>query len=166
MQGRPFLFVMALCTFCAFSSFTASAFDYDAYPPSTIQEEFTATEARGSSIPGYYENPNQILFAPLRRFSASAAYLGQIREISEVNVRCLDIAQRTYQFQVALSTLYLHELLVRDSDGREYWLPIQETHLESFREEYYEGCQLTLYLVWMLNFEHQPFVLINEFWVQ
>lgn len=166
MQGKRTLLIIALLILCAFSGFPVSAFDYDAYPPSTIHEVLVATEAYGSNIPGYFENPKQILFAPMIRFSIPATYLGQVREISEVNARCLDMAQKTYKFKVDPSALYLQELLVRDSDGREYWLPVQETHLECFREEYYEGCQLTLCLVWMLNFDHQPFVLINEFWVQ
>lgn len=141
----------------------AHAFDPSIYTPSTIHLEFTRIETDHQSEAG--QGSVNILIHPMVPFSIFAEYLGQERELSEDNRRSLIVFAKTFNKPIALD-IYKYEILIRDSDNREYWLPIQENFREAFHKEYYHGCKLTLYLLISIIYDHKPLVLINEFWVQ
>lgn len=141
----------------------AYAIDYSIYTPSTIYLEFTRIETDHQPKEG--EPPANIQIHPLVPFSIITEYLGQERELSEDNKRSLDVFAKSFSKPFALD-IYKYEILVRDSDNREYWLPIQENFREAFHKEYYKGCKLTLYVLISIIYEHKPLVLINEFWVR
>lgn len=145
-----------------FLGIKVSAIDYNSYLPFTIQDVACIAEGYGSAEPGYKDRANSFLFAPMIPFRTEAKFLGEIRPLSPVHLFCLETLQKSRP-DIPFTDLYKREIFIADSDGREYWLPIQETHLDSFQKEYQPDCRLTLYLVWVLNFDHQPFVLINEF---
>jgi len=87
------------------------------------------------------------------------------RPLTETNKKGVEYFSKAFG-NPKVFEVYIHEILVRDSDNREYWLPIQENFLEPFHKEYYKDCKLTLYLVLAIIIEHEPIVLINEFMVE
>ncbi|MGE5604555.1 MAG: hypothetical protein ACM3YE_02565 [Bacteroidota bacterium] len=141
----------------------AYTIDYSIYTPSTIYLEFTRIETDHQPKAG--QRQANILIHPIVPFSIFAEYLGQERKLSEDNQKSLAVFAKTFSKPFALD-IYKYEILVRDSDNHEYWLPIQENFREAFHNEYYNGCKLTLYLLISIIYDHKPLVLINEFWVQ
>lgn len=146
--------------------FTGSvmAFDYSIYTPSTIRTEFTRIEVE-HPIQNSDGRALNIRIHPTVPFSIVAEYLNQERPLSEQNQKALTVFAKSFNKPFVLD-IYKHEILVRDSDGREYWLPIQEGFREAFHQEYYQGSRLTLYLVISIIYDQKPLVLINEFWVK
>lgn len=142
-------------------------FDYSVYTPSTIDIEFNRIKADHSSLPPVNKDKNtkDIIIHPKVPFSIIAEYLGQEREISEDTKNGLEIFGSTFNHPNILD-IFKHEILIRDSDSREYWLPIQESFRDAFHKEYFDGCQLTLYLIISIIYDDKPMVLINEFLVQ
>lgn len=106
-----------------------------------------------------------ILVHPMVPFSITAKFMGKERPLSETNRKGVEIFSKSFGNPKVLE-IYIHEILVRDSDNREYWLPIQENFLEPFHKEYHKDSKLTLYLVLAIIIEHEPIVLINEFMVE
>ncbi len=150
----------------------AQAFDPAEYPLSTINEEYSKMEKEHGNVG---KNPPQatgrnnidIVIHPQVVFSIQATYLNQERLLSEKNLKGLEVFQKTFlPDHKRIYDVYQHEIFIRDSDGREYWLPIQETFREPFRQEYYQGCDLTLYLIFSIIYDHEPFIIINEFYVK
>ncbi|MGE5604157.1 MAG: M23 family metallopeptidase [Bacteroidota bacterium] len=145
------------------------AFDYSLYTPSTIDIEFNQIKAdhESDTLPGINKNENSvnIIIHPKVLFSITAEYLGEEREISEANKNSLEVFGKTFG-HLNIFDIFKHEILIRDSDNREYWLPIQESFIDAFHEEYFDGCQLTLYLIISIIYDQKPLVIINEFSVQ
>lgn len=138
------------------------AFDPNDYRPLSINEVALMTEAYNQE-PGYKEQTGVFIIAPSIPFQIQARFLGEIRPLTPEHLICLEAFQKTFRFKVDARDIYRQEVHIADLDGREYWLPIQEVHWDYFRKEYSPESSLTLYLVWALNFNHEPFVIINEF---
>jgi hypothetical protein len=111
------------------------------------------------------QNNIHVIFHPMVLFSINAEYLGQERLLSKPNRDSMDFFAKGFNIP-EMPEIYIHEILVRDTDDNVYWLPIQESFLEPFHKEYYKGCKLTLFLILGVIVEHQPFVIVNEFWVE
>jgi hypothetical protein len=151
-----------------FFSGLCQAFNPSDYPLSTISTEFTkAEDMYTKGVKPVDPKAIVIAFFPRVSFAIQAEYSGQTRELSEKHRQCLEAFQKTYNLDNnRLYETYQHEILFRDSDGKEYWLPIQETFRDPLRDETYTDCKLTLYLLMVLIYDHEPFLLINEFQVQ
>lgn len=157
------IIILAIAAFLAFAN-SVPAFDYSLYKPSTIFAEFTQIETdHQDMLQG--DNPVDILIHPPVPFSIIAKYLNEQREISIDNKKSLAIFAKVFDKPIALE-IYKHEILILDSDNREYWLPIQEGFIEDFHKEYYKDCNLTLYLIISIIDNHRPLILINEFRVE
>lgn len=141
-----------------------SAVDFSEYQSSTIKKISTDYEqqSRAERQPGIPDS----LFIPMDPagipFAISAKYLGETRRLSEFNKTGLEMFSKARRNKT-ITELFKTEVLIRDKDSVEYWIPIQETHLKSFKAECKGNCNVTLYLVWILNLKQKPFVLINEF---
>lgn len=140
------------------------AFDYSAYKPSTISAEFNQMLTDHQEM---FRGPKpvDVLIHPTVPFSIIAKYLNIEREISSDNKKSLEIFAKTFDKPFVLE-LFKHEILVRDVNNHEYWLPIQESLIEDFHKEYYKECKLTLYLVISIINNRKPLVFINEFRVE
>jgi hypothetical protein len=147
------------------SSGSVFAIDYSLYNPSTIYQEFAKMEADHRDSYEAKPGAKGILVHPMVLFSITAKFMGEERPLTETNKKGVEFFSKAFGNPKILE-IYIHEILVRDSDSRKYWLPIQENFLEPFHKEYFEDCKLTLYLVLAIIIEHEPVVLINEFMVE
>ena len=158
---------LGIISFCLLFVFSGSvfAFDYSIYNPSTIYQEFVKMEADHRDTPKAKPGVKYILVHPMVSFSITAKFMEKERPLTETNKKGVEYFSKAFG-NPKVFEVYIHEILVRDSDNREYWLPIQENFLEPFHKEYYKDCKLTLYLVLAIIIEHEPIVLINEFMVE
>ena len=158
---------VSIISFCLLFVFSGSvlAFDYSIYKPSTIYQEFVKMETDHRDTPNAKPGVKSILVHPKIPFSITAKFMGKERPLSEINKKGVEYFSKAFGNPKVLE-IYIHEILVCDSDNREYWLPIQENFLEPLHKEYYKDCKLTLYLVLAIIIEHDPIVFINEFMVE
>jgi hypothetical protein len=160
-QLSIFLIIAVLMVLLCSTSIV-QAFEPSGYPITTIQEMFNQAQSMAKDLhikeSDVYMSPKPIPFA------VKAKFLSKERFLSEKNYQYVDY-YGTAQKVNALAE-YIHEILINDSDGREYWLPIPEHLLESLRREYYSDCSLTLYLHWILKAGKDPFAIIDEFAVE
>jgi hypothetical protein len=151
-----FLFVFSSSSF---------AFDPSGYKPSTIYQEFVRMEADHQEAYKKKSEAKHILVHPMVTFSITAKFTEKDRPLTETNKKGVEYFSKVFG-KPKVVEIYIREILVRDSDNREYWLPIQEKFLEPLHKEYYKGCKLTLYLVLAIIIEHEPVAFINEFMVE
>ena len=64
-------------------------------------------------------------------------------------------------FVKALTAETIQEVLENELDNE-----LGEIFRKAFHKEYYQGCKLTLFLLMSIIYNHQPLVLVNEFWVE
>jgi hypothetical protein len=157
------IIIFEILVFFVFAS-SALSFDYSAYKPSTISAEFNQMLTEHQEM---FRGPKpvDVLIHPTVPFSIIAKYLNEEREISNDNKKSLEIFAKAFDKPFVLE-LFKHEILVRDADNREYWLPIQESLTDDLHVEYYKECKLTLYLVISIINNRKPLIFINEFRVE
>ena len=85
---------------------------------------------------------------------------GKKRKIDKQNVLWwLVINSRKDGFE----NYFTYEILVRDSDRKEYWIPIQDTHLVSLEKECKQCKSVKLYLLFFACTQKQSLIVVNEF---
>lgn len=136
----------------------ANAFDPAQYQLSTIDAVYRGSKAIPHSVAANYSNP---IVLQVKSFSITGKYLDSSRTVDSIGGAI--ISNYGSLLNINIGNAYQHELLFQDTDGRACWLPIQETHWDALKNEYFDGCRVTLYLILLNERKGEPFVIINEF---
>jgi len=128
------------------------------YPLSTMEQRYKCEDGIEHTI--ICNGGNYVYLEPIT-FSINSKYLNQSRKISAEKALLIELYAQNRR--LSLDSIYKHEILIKDVDSNEYWIPIQETHLTSLKDEWFSGAKITLYLLMLGKIHDSCIVVTNEF---
>jgi len=136
------------------TSASADDFDYSAYQPTSLAQV----------IPGAYVDPRADYYfdSALPRYKTVGTFTGKTRPVAPRIGDFIAMWAKTGQLPEAYRDLFNTEVEI-EQDSTTYWMPLQQSLVESFRREVAPGEKVTLYLLLMGEYKHSAVFAISGF---
>jgi hypothetical protein len=138
----------------AATSVSADDFEYSAYQPSSLAAVVASADVDPRS--DYYFD------AALPRYKSVGTFTGKTRAVSPSIGKFITMWAKTDQLPATYRDLFQVEVEVVQ-DSKSYWMPLQQSLVESFRREVAPGKKVTLYLLLMGEYKHSAVFAISGF---
>lgn len=145
------ILVILLATFSLSAS---AAFDRSAYEPISLKE----ASARMNVAP----RANYYLDAAHSRYQSEGIYTGRSRSLTPELKEFIAIWVKSFGHPVSYAEMFPLEIQIKQQ-GQLYWLPIQDSLVESFTTEMKAGKKVQLYVLLMGARDHAPVFAISAF---
>ena len=128
--------------------------DRSAYAPSTIEDAIVKME----NSPGMKYNFD----AAHSRYLLTAVFTGESRPLSAQVRKYLETWVSVFRHPASYVDLFESEVAIQQN-GRQYWMPIQQSLVEAFNLEVRPDRTVDLYVTAIGDHHEQPVFLVNAF---
>jgi hypothetical protein len=147
LVALPVLLLLAASTY-------AGDFDYSAYAPSSLAEVIASADIDPRA--DYYFD------AALPRYKTIGTFTGKTRPIAPQISDFITMWAKADQLPASYRELFKTEVEI-EQDSVTYWMPIQQSLVESFHLEVAPGQKVTLYILLMGEYRHSAVFGVSGF---
>ena len=145
--------LLLLAASCALASAHAGDFNFEAYKPVSL----TSVAERQK-----YQASDYLIEAGNTKYTVVGIYTGRHREIDAKTKELIHRWVKSLRHPKEYESLFDNEVEI-ESDGKKFWLPIQNPMVQSFASEFREGSAVKLYIMLIGGTKDRMVFAINEF---